>query len=203
MKNKVALTLLCLLIFTLVGCQSKNPASNVSPTVEPTQPTPTEEDSSGVEVDQGLLNVTITLPSSFFEDSEDFDPETYKTDNDFKDVTVNEDGTVTIVMSKSRHNEIMAEMKAGVDELLEKMVEAKDTPYIKSISSTEGYRTVTVEVDREAYENAFDMTPFLVSLSTMVYQQFDGVELHCEVIIKDVETGEVLLSEIYPDAFEH
>lgn len=164
--------------------------------------TPTEEESEEVEVDEGLLNVKITLPASMFEDMTDFDPEAYTEENGFKETVVNEDGSITITMSKRRHNEVMAEMAADIDKTLEEMIESEDTPYIKEITSSEGYRNVIISVDKEGYENSWDMTPLSIYFSAALYQIIDGAEPHCEIIIEDVETGEVLYSEVFPDALE-
>ena len=171
-------------------------------TIEPIQPTSTEEEPDSIEVDEGLLNVKITLPSSLLKDMTDFDPETYSEENGFMETVVNEDGSITITMSKRRHNELKAEMVADINNTLEEMIEAEDTPYIKEINASEGYRTVTVAVEKEVYEDSWDMTPLLIFFNVAFYQIFDDSEPYCEVIITDIETGEVLKSVIYPDAFD-
>lgn len=159
---------------------------------------PGTQDSEGVEVDSSLLTVTITIPASRFDVTDDFDPIAYSEKNGFKKTVVNEDGSVSITMSKSKHNELMADMKESVDESFAELIEAEDTPYIKAITSSEGYKTVTVDVDKEAYEAAFDMTPFIIGMVSMMYQNYADVELHCEVLIRDIKTGEILASAIYP-----
>jgi len=172
-------------------------------TVEPSETlTPTEEESEGVEVDQGLLNVKITLPAFIFEDMTDFDPEAYTEENGFKETVVNEDGSITITMSKRRHSELLDEMVTEIENTFETLIESEDTPYVKEITSSDGYRTVTVRVDKEGYENSWDMTPLSIYFNVVFYQIFDDAEPYCEVIIEDVETGEVLSSVIYPEAFD-
>lgn len=171
-------------------------------TVEPAETATPSQESQEFEVDEGLLNVKITIPAFFFDDMSDFDPDSYAEENGFKDAVVNEDGSVTVTMSKKMHNELMAEYETQIDKTLEEMVEAEDTPYIKEITSSKGYRTVTVSVDKVAYENSWDMTPLSIYFSAALYQIIDGSEPHCEVIVEDVDTGEVLYSVIYPDALE-
>ena len=123
-------------------------------------------------------------------------------ENGFKEAVLNEDGSVTITMSKRMHNELMAEYETTINEMFEEMVEAEETPYIKSITSTEGYETVTMLVDKEGYENTWDMTPLNIYLNVALFQTFDNIDPYCEVIVEDVETGEILNSFIYPDEFE-
>lgn len=232
MKKIIVILITVLVVFSLVGCstdddnaeisgvdeitQSESESGGQGQTIPPTEEetkteivvepsetaTPAEEESQEVEVDEGLLNVKITLPASMFEDMTDFDPETYTEENEFKETVVNEDGSITITMSKRRHNEVMDEMAADIDKTFEEMIEAEDTPYIKEITASEGYRTVTVSVDKEAYEASWDMTPLLIYFNVAFYQIFDDAEPYCEVIVEDIETGEVLYSVIYPDALE-
>jgi hypothetical protein len=156
--------------------------------------------SDTVQVDDGLLNVTITLPASYFSDMTDFDPDAYANEQNFKRAVVNKDGSMSITMSKSRHNELMAGMKADIDKSFAELIGADDTPYIKNVTSSDGYRTVTVDVDKSGYESTLDMTPLTIGISAMMYQQYDGAELHCEVLIRDVDSGETLQSIVYPDA---
>jgi predicted small lipoprotein YifL len=232
MKKIIVILLTIMVAFSLVGCgkgktntetsgadeitqpesESGSQGQPIQPTEEETESevtiepsetaTPTEEESEEVEVDQGLLNVKITLPASMFEDMTDFDPEAYTEENGFKETVVNENGSITITMSKNKHNELMTEMEMDIDNTLAEMVEAEDTPYIKEITSSEGYRTVTMRVDKEGYENAWDMTPLSIYFNVVFYQVFDDAEPYCEVIVEDIETGEVLYSVIYPDALE-
>ena len=130
MKNICTFLLAVIILLSLTACGSS--ASTTSPaasdnadntaTVESGEASAEEnqseqQTSSGaVQVDEGLLNVTITLPASYFEDMTDFDPDTYANEQGFKEVVVNEDGSVSITMSKSKHNELMAEMKANLDQ---------------------------------------------------------------------------------------
>jgi hypothetical protein len=130
----------------------------------------------------------------------DFDPDTYASEQGFKKVVVNEDGSVSITMSKSKHDELMTEMKTNLDNSFNELIGADDTPYIKAVTSSDEYTTVTVDVDKSGYESTLDMTPLTIGISAMMYQQYDGAELHCEVIIRDGDSGETLKSVVYPDA---
>ena len=223
MKKSLDLCMVLIFLISIVGCQSDlgekvtdsdQGVEIISTDVDEsfnrvekqevvsTQLTPTAEQTSeaGIDVDMGLFDVTITLPASFFEDDPDFDPEEYNQEQGFKSTVQNEDGSVSITMSKAKHDELMEEMKSTIDESFVELIEAEDTPYIKAITSSDGYKSVTVDVEKEGYENSWDFTPLLIGFSAMMYQQFDGSDLHCEVIIRDYETGEILHNVIYPDA---
>lgn len=225
MKKSLLILLLVFLVVSLAGCAPRSSTPKTSSTSDPDsqegvekpltvtetapmndgnkEPTAIQtqgaQDSGSVEVDANLLTVTITIPASRFDMTEDFDPVAYSEKNGFKNTVVNEDGSVTITMSKNKHNELMAQMKESVDQSFEDMIGAENTPYIKAITSSDGYKTVTVDVDKVAYEATFDMTPFIIGMVSLMYQTYADVDLHCEVLVRDINTGEILASAIYPD----
>lgn len=195
MKRWIALLLAAATAFSLTACAAQStalapPASAVSQSSTADQ----------VQVDEGLLEVTITLPASYFEEVEDFDPEAYTREQGFSRTVVQEDGTVAITMTRARHNALLNEMKTSIADSLSQLVAAESTPYIQSVSSTEGYGTVTVTVDKAGYEAVLDMTPLLIGIYGVMYQQYAGEEPHCEVTVQDGASGEALTSVVYPDA---
>ena len=159
-------------------------------------------DSSGIQVDEKLLNVDITLPASLFEDDEDFDADTYAQEQGFIKAVVNEDGSVTITMTKAKYNELLKELTEELNSSFAEMVEAEDTPYIKEITHNDDFSVVNVKVNREAYESAFDFTPLAIGLSTMIYQAFLEMDNHCEINMVDADTGDIIKTVVYPDAYE-
>jgi predicted small lipoprotein YifL len=218
MKNICTFLIATVMLLSLAACgdgaRVASPTSSEiadnNATVESTESSIQEEQSdqqtssAGVQVDEGLFNVKITLPASYFENMTDFNPDTYSKENGFKETIVNDDGSITITMSKTKHNEIMTEMKESIDQTFMELIESDNTPYIKDVTSSEGYTIITVDVDKAGYEeSAFDLTPFMIGILVMMYQQFDGSELHCEVLIRDVASGETLKSVVYPDALNN
>ncbi len=170
-----------------------------------TAPDNQEESStqSKVVVDENIITVDVTLPATFFEgkDMSTFDADAYTQEQGFKKAVLNDDGSVTVTMTKAKHWEMLEEISNQCDTSFAEMVESENTPYIKNITHSENFNTVTVDVDRAAYEAAtFEMTPFTLGLSGMMYQVFSGDDQHVEVTIKDVDTGDVINNIIYPDA---
>ena len=163
-----------------------------------------ETESKGIEVDEGLLDVDITLPASIFseEDMTAFDPDAYAAEQGFKKAVLNDDGSVTVTMSKKGHKKLMEEMHEEYAAQFDSMVGAEDTPYITDIEYNDDFSKVTYYVSKAEYENAFDFSPFFIGFAGMMYQAFDGSELHVDVITEDDATGEVLNSVVYPDAFD-
>ncbi len=159
---------------------------------------------SGISVDKGLMNVDITLPASMFSDIDmsTFDTQAYVEENGFNNAVINEDGSITITMSKSKHKEVMEKYTADINSSFNEMISSEDTPYITSIVSDSNFKSVIIEVDRAGYESAFDLTPFTIGLQSMLYQAFAGIDYHCEIIIMDNITKEIITSVIYPDVLQ-
>lgn len=162
----------------------------------------TESTSAKIETDEKLLSVDIILPASLFagEDMTKFDADAYASDQGFKSAKVNEDGSVTVTMTKAKHKELLKEMADSLDASFAEFVNGENTPYIKDITHNENFTAVTMKVDKEAYENAFDFTPLAIGLSVAMYQALIETEYHVEISIVDAATGESINSITYPDA---
>ncbi|MBQ7767592.1 MAG: hypothetical protein IJ403_01765 [Oscillospiraceae bacterium] len=167
-----------------------------------TKDTATESTSAQIETDEKLFSVEITLPASIFEgeDMTKFDAKAYAKEQGFTSAKVNKDGSVTVTMTKAKHKELLDEMADSLDKNFAEFVNGEDTPYIKEISHNDNFTAVTMKVDKAAYENAFDFTPFAIALSVSMYQAFTETEYHVEVTIVDVTTGATIDSITYPDA---
>jgi hypothetical protein len=205
MKKIVSVLLIVLMIFTLSACSSNTKELTEStPPENPVSTNSEQENGSALSTDVGLLNVEVNLPAEFFKDVDmsTFDTESYIKENNFKKAVFNEDGSMTVTMSKSRHNEMLNEMKASIQDTFDGLVEGVDTPYIKAITYEDNYKIVTVDVIKADYESVFDMTPLQLYISTFFYQTLSSIEPHCEVIIRDVDTKETINSVVYPDALK-
>ncbi len=167
---------------------------------EPTlTPTP-----AGISIDKGLLNVDITLPPSLFSDTDmsTFDIDAYVKEAGFKKAVINEDGSITATMSKSRHKEILEEFSAEVKQTFNELIGFESTPYITGVTSNSDFTKIIVDVDRVSYESAFDLTYFAIATPSFFYQAIAGIEYHCEITIRDGATQETINSVIYPDAMQ-
>ena len=98
----------------------------------------TTEDEGGIDVDKGLMNVEITIPAESaeyygfsFESQEEADA--YAKEQGFKNATLGDDGSVTIVMSKSQHKKTMVELNKTIDEALQAMIGSENTRDVNAI----------------------------------------------------------------------
>lgn len=210
---KKLLVLLAMLALLLAACgneettTAKDETKESQTASETTEGEEEESEEGGVNVDKGLSSVEVTLPASFFEGEDVAETVANAEENGFGEATVNDDGSVTYKMSKSKHKEMMAELAASVEETKTELVESGDFPSIKSVETNKDYTSFTINVDRAAYENSFDaFATMSVGVVGSYYQAFNGVKAEdMEVLIevKDVDTGEVINSVIYPEALEN
>lgn len=198
-KKLTSLILAVLLILSFAGCSQPD----ADPTTGNDNGSTTESTAAKIETDEKLLSVDITLPASMFEgeDMSTFDADAYADEQGFTSAKVNEDGSVTITLTKAKHKELLDEMANSLDTNFNELVEGENTPYIKEISHNDDFTAVTMKVDKAAYENAFDLTPLAIGMSVAMYQAFIETEYRVEISIVDAATGETINSITYPDAF--
>ena len=201
MKKLISKGLIILILVSvfLSGC-GKEQVSETKVDDKVTEELGVEEESGGIDVEKNILTVDITLPQSMVGDLSDFNEQEYLSNNDgINSAKVNDDGSMTLNISKKKHKELLDEMKLELDETFHDLIESEDTPYIKKIEYTTNYREVKIIVNKEAYENSFDLTPLLVGMTTGMYQLYAGEEYHTKIIIEDIDTGIEIASVIYPD----
>ncbi|MGM9949933.1 MAG: hypothetical protein ACI33P_07385 [Lysinibacillus sp.] len=159
-----------------------------------------------VNVEKGLLNVQVTLPASFFEGKTEEEIVAVAKEDGISEVKVNEDGSVTYTMSKSKHKEMMKEMEDGIVEMIKEVVESDDYPSIKEISYNKDFDEFDVKVDRELYENGLDGFAILgLVMGSAYYSAFNGdspEDMKITFNMIDATTDEVFETTVYPDDLE-
>lgn len=160
----------------------------------------------GVNVDKGLFNVEVTLPAELFEGGDTETVVANAKQQGIDEATLNEDGSVTYKMSKSKHEELMAELAKSVEEAKTDIVESGDFPSIKEVKTNKDYDKFTISVDREAFENSMDgFATMSIGMVGSYYQAFNGIDaadMKVELELEDAATGEVFNTIVYPEALE-
>ena len=162
--KKILLILLVLSMFiTFAGCSS-NDSSDVetsgpleSETVEDSLQEDEDELSAigDVEVKNGILTVSITLPASLVKDvtQEDLDNDTSGT---YQSAELNDDGSVTMKLTKTQYKEMLASISQELDAC------------IKEISESDDYN-----IDKVEHND--DFSKFDVTLSTDEVGLYDSI----------------------------
>jgi hypothetical protein len=166
----------------------------------------TSKKNESVEVDKKLFNVEVTLPASMFEGESIDDIKTAAKENDIKEVTENEDGSITYKMSKDVHKKLMEKISTSIKETVEETKTSEDFVSIKDITYNKSFSEFTMLVDKETYENSMDgFATMALGMSGMLYQVYDGAtedEYSVTIKLQDESTEEVFDEVVYPDALE-
>ena len=152
----------------------------------------------GIDVDKGLLNVEITIPAEAaeyygfnFESQEEADA--YAKEQGFKSATLGDDGSVTIVMSKSQHEKTMEGLSKTIDEALQEMIGSEDYPNITAVEHNDNYTsfTVTTKSVELGFNESFSVLSFYIYGG--MYNSFNGTpadNIHVDFI--NEASGEVI-----------
>ena len=149
-----------------------------------------------INVDKGPRNVTLTLPASYVDEGttqESLDEECEG--SGWESATLNEDGSVTCVMTLAQHEELMDSIVDEIQTALDEMVGSEDYPSITAIDHDDNFTEFTVSMDADE----LSMTDSIASLGLMIYggmyHVFNGTSdqaenIHIQYI--NADTGEVL-----------
>lgn len=179
--------------------QSQEPSSQ-QPQPESSAPASEPKQSSGIDVQQNLFTVDVTLPASMVGDSSTFDPAAYCAKNGFEKAVVNEDDSITVTMTKSKHDELMREMKASVDETIDKVMTDADTKDLfKKIVCNADCTEITAHVVGDSAAMNHRMALMNVQFNCLFYQSFNGAEnTKVTVILMNSDGSKVLDEYAYP-----
>lgn len=136
MKRLLALTLALLM---LTGCGASpdsvpDSQGDGSESVSENANGTADNSSDGIDVDKGLLEVEFTVPAEFFDEGttqESLDEAV--NEEGFKSATLNDDGSVSYVMTRAKHAEMMDDIREEIDSSLAEMVGSEEYPTITKI----------------------------------------------------------------------
>lgn len=181
MKRKLLLLVMLCMCF-LVACGGKDNNS------EPKQ-----------EVEK---DIEITIPAAFFE--EDITEEelaTIKEENSFKEAILNEDGSVTYVMTESVHKKYLTDLKQSIKESCDEMVNESET--IQAIEFNEDVTSFKITTSSENVTLQEGVLILGLYMYSGMYNIFNGIEVenvHVEFV--NATSGEIIHSTDSKDLAE-
>jgi hypothetical protein len=178
MKKLLSLTLAFALCFSLAACAPKESSSQVEEVsvilpayIVNTSGSPEEDYLAFLEADDRVI-------SAYF----------------------NDDGTVTLIMTKVAYTEMMQEMMTSLEEDLANYVTNESSSFSEITHDTD-ITEFNFFVDRTQYENGYDH--FYVTsvgvFSTYFHIYFGKPEFSITLNVIDEATGEIFETLIYPD----
>lgn len=202
-KKIIAIFLSIALLFT--GCGSPSSAETTTkPSAVAETSIATASTESGdmsdiealgnVDVEKELFDVIITIPATYEEGTTQEQLDEQAKENGYK-ATLNEDGSVTYVMTKSQHKKMMKDFKEYLNTSLAEMVQSEDYPDFINIKTNDDFTEfiVTTTSDELDFAESFSVLTFYMFGG--MYHVFNGTtvdNIHVEFINSD--TGKVISS---------
>jgi len=191
-KRILALLIVTTMAITMVGCGSKNSNDGAK------EEKKTESNSGGISSEKNLFDVEVTLPAAFFEGSDMSTVETGAKEKGVHEVKVNDDGSVTYIMDKKTHKELLASMKEAVDESIKETLANKENyPSFTDITYNDDLTQFDIKVDKASYGGLQPFVAVGFYMSGNMYQAMNGQssdKVKTIVNFKDKDTGEVIES---------
>lgn len=165
MKKLLNIFLSTVMCVSLVAC-----STDTKPTSVPEEPSSQNEQ---VEVDKNLATVEITFPASMFTNEET--PEQYvermQQEERFKDIHINNDGSVTLKVSKSTHKAMLNDVIQSIDTLFPN----EEVLSIKKVTHNDNLTDFNIYCDQKALENGLDgFAVFSLYMATQMYHIYEG-----------------------------
>lgn len=197
MKKKVlAVILTATMVLSLTACGG-NSNSKSSDKKE----TKTEESKDeSLKAEKNLLSVEVTLPASFVGDDSDSTAtlDAKAKEAGVKEITKNEDGSVTYKMTKAAHKELLAGIKTSIDENINEILADKETyPSFDSIVYNDDVTQFDVNVDPATFGGFQSFAAIIFYLEGNIYQALNTVpedQIKTIVNFKNKDTGEIIES---------
>ena len=210
MKRTVALTAAAALALSLAACSTApstadTPAEAPAPTAAPT----TEPDSSlqdaadaistaeQIEVEDGLFDVTLTLPADYASDITAEEIAQQVADGKVHTGVLNDDGSVTYTMSKAQHAALLESVAAQLRSTLDDMIGSADYPNLTVIETNDDFTDFTVYTTTQpgAVGLSDEMSVLIYYTCGKMYGIVSGQEpdnIHVDIL--NAESGELVSS---------
>lgn len=182
----------CALALCLTACGG-GAASTTAAGSDAAASTSASED--GLNVEKNLFSVTLTYPASMVDEgtTQDSLNDEIKGIDGIKSATLNEDGSVTYIMTKAYHKQIVDDMAQTIDESMAEMVGSEDYPNFTNVEANEDYTVFTVTTKSKAL--SLDESLSLLQFYTegafySVVSGNDADSIHVDFV--NADTGEVI-----------
>ena len=208
MKKRVLAVILSLTVClsALVGCGAKVDDSstiveNNTSSEEDSQPeaSSTEDDLSqleaigDVDVDKRLFDVTLTIPKDFVGDTTQEKLDESAKEKGYKSATLNSDGSVTFVMTKEQHKEMLSGIKETIDKSLTDMIGSKDYPNITNVEANDDYTKFTITTKNAEPDLAESFAVMALYMYGGMYGIFAGEKVdNVQVDFVNADSGEII-----------
>lgn len=155
-----------------------------------------ETDGGTLSAEKNMLSVEVTIPASLIEGSDTTELTEEAKENGVKEITKNDDGSVTMKMTKAAHKELLASIKESIDESITEILEDKENcPSFESITYNDDVTNFDIKVNAETFggfEGIYALTFYIMG---NIYQALNAVpedNLNTVVNFINKDTDEII-----------
>lgn len=188
LKNISIVILIILSLLVLTGCGKSEPTNQV-------------EDEPIVGVDEGLINVEITIPAGFIGEQTQEDLTAIANENGYESITLNSDGSATYKMNKLQHKKMMKEMYDGFKQSLNEMIGSEDYPNFTEIEFNENFTDFTIKTKSKELDMNESFSVMAFYMYGGMYNLYSGEEVdNVHVKFVNSDSGETISESNSKDA---
>lgn len=198
MKRILCTVLSFAMMISICSCGAKeglaeSSANAASVDTETSSPAEAEDSSAGIEVDSGLFNVTITVPADFVGEVTQNELDEEASTKGYQSAILNSDGSVTYVMTKTQHQELMHSIRESIGQGIQEMADSEDYPTIVSIKVNDDYSQYIIEIDGAEVGLVESFATLALYVFSGMYHAFNGTDIeNVSVQFINQSTGEMI-----------
>lgn len=206
MRKKLLLTVFIVTgLLTACGGKAASPQSETTVVETTSESTSTDASSAMQETrsdleamgdfstEKGLFNVELNIPKEFAGEKTQDELDATAQELGYKSITLNEDGSVTYVITKKQHKQMMEELKENLDSTLKEMVGSEDYPNFTDISTNGDYTEFEVATKSAELSLAESFSVLGFYMYGGMYNIFNGTPVeNVEVTFINADSGEVI-----------
>lgn len=203
---KLIKVLLCILMMlNLVGCSGNKSSDDKKSGNEASEGIQVSTGDDSARIYNTVTNVKATLPASLFEyadeeiSQDDLDKAAFE--NGFISATLNEDGSVTYVMSKDKYNAYVAELAMSIDKGLEELCNTENSTIV-DIKHNADFTDYTITLDADVVGFTESFVSLAIVLYSAFYYGFTGKDMTSGVHFTYVNKNGDILDEFSTDELE-
>lgn len=146
-----------------------------------------------IEVDEGLFNVELTIPSDYVGEQTQADLDALAEEYGFKSIVLNADGSATYTMTKKQHKELLEEIYNQINDNLSEMIGSENYPNFTKIETNRNFTEFTITTKSTELDLSESFSVIAFYMYGGMYSVFSGEKVdNVSVTFVNEESGEVI-----------
>lgn len=135
-----------------------------------------------IEVENGLLSVTLTLPAEFFTEEDTQEKLDSEIGEKYISATKNEDGSVTYKLTKDQYKTMLKSITDEMDIVFKGLIDDDESYTISDIEHNDDFSEYNITLDSSELGIFDAFTTYIFAIYSSMYDAFTGNEYENSVI---------------------